>query len=86
MHLTRASLSRMIALMVTLVLVHPAAAQSSRASQRAKADAEKTSSPDARHRDCLAFIHRHGLTCDPWKEPTCGYELGIARPLSCVAP
>lgn len=41
---------------------------------------------EARHRDCLAFIQRHGLSCDPWETPTCGYDIGYVRPLSCVAP
>jgi len=41
---------------------------------------------EARHRDCLAFIQRHGLSCDPWEVPTCGYDIGYVRPLSCVAP
>jgi hypothetical protein len=46
----------------------------------------KAASQEAQHKDCLAFIERHGLSCDPWKQPTCGYDLGIARPLTCVAP
>ena len=41
---------------------------------------------EARHSECLAFIQRHGLNCDPWQQPTCGYDLGMFRPLSCVAP
>ena len=41
---------------------------------------------EARHRDCLAFIQRHGQSCDPWEVPTCGYDIGYVRPLSCVAP
>ena len=41
---------------------------------------------EARHRDCLAFIQRHGLSCDPWETPTCGHDVGYVRPLSCVAP
>ena len=41
---------------------------------------------EARHRDCLAFIQRHGLSCDPWETPTCGHDIGYVRPMSCVAP
>ena len=41
---------------------------------------------EARHRDCLAFIQRHGMSCDPWETPTCGHDIGYVRPLSCVAP
>ena len=41
---------------------------------------------DARHRNCLAFIQRHGMSCDPWETPTCGHDIGYVRPLSCVAP
>jgi hypothetical protein len=41
---------------------------------------------EARHNECLAFMQRHGLSCDPWQQPTCGYDLGMFRPLSCVAP
>lgn len=41
---------------------------------------------EARHQECLAFIQRHGLSCDPWQTPTCGYDVGYARPMSCVAP
>ena len=41
---------------------------------------------EARHAKCLAFIKGHGLECDPWQEPTCGYDLGIMRPLECARP
>ena len=41
---------------------------------------------EARHRDCLAFIQRHGQSCDPWETPTCGHDIGYVRPMSCVAP
>jgi hypothetical protein len=41
---------------------------------------------EARHRDCLAFIQRHGQSCDPWETPTCGHVIGYVRPMSCVAP
>lgn len=44
------------------------------------------SSSSARHERCLAFIQRHGLSCDPWQQPTCGYDIGYARPMDCVAP
>jgi hypothetical protein len=44
------------------------------------------SSPEARHAKCLAFIRDHGLSCDPWRQPTCGYELAIVRPMECVKP
>ncbi len=41
---------------------------------------------ESRHQVCLAFIKRHGLDCDPWNQPTCGWDVGYARPLECVAP
>jgi hypothetical protein len=41
---------------------------------------------EARHLDCLAFIQRHGMSCDPWETPTCGHDIGYVRPPSCVAP
>ena len=47
---------------------------------------KSVASLDARHRDCLAFIQRHGMSCDPWETPTCGHDIGYVRPLSCVAP
>ena len=56
------------------------AASSKRQPKKSAADLE------ARHRDCLAFIQRHGQSCDPWEVPTCGYDIGYVRPLSCVAP
>jgi hypothetical protein len=64
----------------------PAQAAGSKSRHAAHDAAPKATSSEARHKDCLAFIERHGLSCDPWKQPTCGYDLGIARPLSCVAP
>ena len=47
---------------------------------------KSAASLEARHRDCLAFIQRHGMSCDPWETPTCGHDIGYVRPLSCVAP
>lgn len=41
---------------------------------------------EARHKICLDFIQRHGRSCDPWQTPTCGYDIGFARPMECVAP
>ena len=41
---------------------------------------------EARHAVCLGFIQRHGLSCDPWQEPTCGGDLGYFRPAECVRP
>lgn len=41
---------------------------------------------EQRHAVCLAFIKRHGLSCDPWVEPTCGADTGYFRPLECVRP
>ncbi len=41
---------------------------------------------EARHRDCLAFIQRHGQSCDPWETPTCGHDIGYVWPMTCVAP
>jgi hypothetical protein len=58
------------------------------AQDKSTADAKPASASalEARHKDCLAFIERHGLSCDPWVTPTCGYDIGYARPLTCVAP
>ena len=54
-----------------------------------RAKTAKASSPqslEARHQVCLAFIQRHGQSCDPWVQPTCGADLGYFRPLECVRP
>ncbi len=45
-----------------------------------------SASLEARHKICLDFIQRHGKSCDPWVEPTCGYDIGYMRPMECVAP
>ena len=50
---------------------------------------KKVASPqslEARHQVCLEFIRRHDRTCDPWQQPTCGYDIGFVRPPECVAP
>ena len=50
---------------------------------------KKVASPrslEARHQICLDFIRRHDRSCDPWQEPTCGYDIGFVRPMECVAP
>ncbi|MDE2363814.1 MAG: hypothetical protein KGM42_14130 [Hyphomicrobiales bacterium] len=58
--------------------------------RHARRHGDKASAParslEARHAVCLAFIHRHGLSCDPWTEPTCGAETGYFRPLECIRP
>jgi hypothetical protein len=41
---------------------------------------------EARHQICLDFIRRHDRSCDPWQQPTCGYDIGFVRPPECVAP
>ena len=67
----------------------PAAAPAKSKAKPRKARTASNATPaslEARHKDCLAFIQRHGLTCDPWQTPTCGYDLGYYRPLTCVAP
>ncbi len=46
----------------------------------------ETPAQRARHEVCMAFVRRHNLNCDPWTQPTCGYDSGYARPLECVAP
>ena len=51
-----------------------------------KVAAAPSRSLEARHEVCLAFIRRHGLSCDPWTEPTCGGDLGYFRPMECVRP
>ena len=67
--------------------VGPAVAQPANAVVQGKPPAKiATPANRARHEKCLAFIHRHGLSCDPWVQPTCGYAVGVARPLECVAP
>ena len=48
--------------------------------------AKPVGSLESRHAVCLAFIQRHGLSCDPWTEPTCGAETGYFRPAECVRP
>jgi hypothetical protein len=80
--------TRLALALVALALATPALAQDAPAKRRHKASAStpRAMSQDARHQDCLAFIQRHGLSCDPWKEPTCGYDLGVFRPMTCVAP
>ena len=54
--------------------------------KRTKKPHAQPASLEARHRVCLAFIQRHGLSCDPWIEPTCGGDTGYFRPLECVRP
>lgn len=51
-----------------------------------KARAKAPASLESRHQVCLSFIQRHGLSCDPWVEPTCGAEVGYFRPMECVRP
>ena len=48
--------------------------------------ARPAASREGRHAVCLAFIQRHGLSCDPWVEPTCGADTGYFRPPECVRP
>ena len=48
--------------------------------------AKPAASREGRHAVCLAFIQRHGLSCDPWVEPTCGADTGYFRPPECVRP
>jgi hypothetical protein len=64
----------------------PDEAQAPASASASKAKPVKQRGLEARHQECLAFIERHGLSCDPWQSPTCGYDIGYARPLSCVAP
>lgn len=67
----------------------PADATPQDGKKKKKKAAAATQSPrslEARHQVCLAFIQRHGLSCDPWVEPTCGAETGYFRPLECVRP
>ena len=61
--------------------------QASSPSTSSKREPKKSAaSLEARHRDCLSFIQRHGMSSDPWETPTCGRDIGYVRPLSCVAP
>ncbi len=86
----RAALAALIGLSVGVA----AAPASAKYTKRHAASSERVAdgaSLEARHEKCLSFIRAHGLSCDPWKEPLCGYEaivgnLGVARPLECVAP
>ncbi len=65
----------------------PASAQNAGNPPETKSAAKPlTPALKARHERCLAFIRRQGLTCDPWVQPTCGADSGVARPLDCVAP
>jgi hypothetical protein len=56
------------------------------AASEGKKRAEAPQSLEARHEKCLAFVRRHGATCDPWVEPTCGADSGYFRPPECVRP
>ena len=66
----------------------PAAAASPAPTKKMKKKhaAQPARSLESRHAVCLAFIQRHGLSCDPWQEPTCGGDLGYFRPPECVRP
>gem|GEM_PF-2580953 len=57
----------------------PKQARKARAAQPAR-------SLEARHEVCLAFLRRHGYTCDTWVEPTCGADSGYYRPEECQRP
>ena len=66
----------------------PAAApvKKGRKPRASKTAAKPMASLESRHNVCLSFIQRHGLSCDPWVEPTCGADLGYFRPMECVRP
>ncbi len=67
--------------------VKPAKPRKPRRAKAGAATAPVTySNSESRHAVCLAFIQRHGLSCDPWTQPTCGYDIGYMRPMECVAP
>jgi hypothetical protein len=79
------ALTGALALMGALAAApHSAAAASHKAPRGSSA--KSASSLEARHAKCIAFIRDHGLSCDPWRQPTCGYELAIVRPMECVKP
>ena len=63
-----------------------AAAQDGKKKKKKSAANQAPRSLEARHQVCLAFIQRHGLSCDPWVVPTCGADTGYFRPLECVRP
>ncbi len=48
-----------------------------------KQKATQAAGKEARFAKCRAFLKRHGLTCDPRKEPTCGARTGFVRPAEC---
>ena len=79
----------------TATLAAPAMAEDQPAAETAAAPAKKArkshaakpaASLESRHAVCLSFIRRHGLSCDPWVEPTCGADTGYFRPMECVRP
>ena len=63
----------------------PEKATSKRA-RKARAAQPVARSLEARHEVCLAFLRRHGYTCDTWVEPTCGADSGYYRPEECQRP
>lgn len=63
-----------------------APADAAKPGKKKKKAAQPARSLEARHNVCLAFIKRHGLSCDPWVEPTCGADVGYFRPMECVRP
>ena len=54
--------------------------------QQKRAAAASPANQQARHEVCLAFLRRHGYTCDTWVTPTCGADSGYFRPPECVRP
>jgi len=72
-----------------MVIATPVSVEAAHKKHVKKAKAAPAASPaslDARHKVCLDFIQRHGQSCDPWVQPTCGYDIGYMRPMECVAP
>jgi hypothetical protein len=63
-----------------------APAGKSRKHRQKRAATASPVSSEARHEVCLAFLRRHGYTCDTWVEPTCGADSGYYRPAECVPP
>jgi hypothetical protein len=62
------------------------ASRAARGKKRQQKPVATSASQQSRHEVCLAFLRRHGYTCDTWVEPTCGADSGYFRPPECVRP
>lgn len=79
-------MTRFARILLAATLVGALASTAAPAFARSKKHEGGGRSLEQRHAVCLAFIKRHGLSCDPWVQPTCGADTGYFRPLECVRP